>query len=77
MGRAVGTIFGLAVMMPGTSVQISTRRAWMPTATSEAVKSEPPRPSVVTRPFPSVAMKPGTMNSSTCGFEFTVLATRA
>ena len=37
MVRADGTVFGLAVMMPGTSVQISTSRALTATAKSEAV----------------------------------------
>ena len=35
--RAVGTTFGLAVIIPGTSVQISRMRALQPTAKRAAV----------------------------------------
>ena len=45
--RAEGTIRGSAVMRPSTSVQISTRSASSAAPSSEAVKSDPPRPNVV------------------------------
>ena len=48
--RASGTMRGSAVMSPFTSVQISTRSASSAAPSSDAVKSEPPRPRMVGRP---------------------------
>ena len=50
MSRASGTRRGSAVRMPGTSFHSTTRRAPSARARSVAVRSEPPRPSVVTLP---------------------------
>jgi|EP01049_Picozoa_sp_SAG25_P012464 hypothetical protein len=49
--RASGTIRGLAVNIPGTSVQISNRSAWSRQAKYEPDVSEPPRPSSTVSPF--------------------------
>ena len=49
---------GSAVMSPLTSVQISTRSAPSAAPSSAAVKSEPPRPSVVGRPSAVEPTKP-------------------
>jgi hypothetical protein len=56
--RAEGTIRGSAVMRPSTSVQISTRDTSSTAPSSAAVKSEPPRPSVVGTPSTVAPMKP-------------------
>ncbi len=49
---------GSAVISPFTSVQISTRSASSAAPRSEAVKSEPPRPSVVGKPSAVAPMNP-------------------
>ncbi len=46
--------------MPGTSFQSTTRFAPSARASSVAVRSDPPRPSVVTLPSGARPMKPGT-----------------
>ena len=45
--------------MPLTSVQISSRFTCKAAATIAAVKSEPPRPKVVTSPDSEVEINPG------------------
>ena len=60
MGLACGTILGCAVYMPLTSVQISKLGAFSTWARMAAVKSEPPRPSVVFSPALLRATNPGT-----------------
>ena len=54
----VGTELGSVVRMPSTSVQISMRAALRAEPTMEAVKSEPPRPSVVGIPSRVAPIKP-------------------
>ena len=53
-----GRVFGSTVSMPSTSVQIWISSAPMPAPTSEAVKSDPPRPSVVVTPSSRGADEP-------------------
>ncbi len=63
MTRASGTTRGSAVSSPGTSFQSETREAPSPRASSVAVRSEPPRPSVATSPSGVAPMKPGTIGT--------------
>ena len=58
--RASGTARGSAVRMPATSFQRTTRMAPSARASSVAVRSVPPRPSVVTPPSGPRPRKPGT-----------------
>jgi hypothetical protein len=59
MIRALLVNRGSAVIIPLTSVHISNTVALTADAIMAAVKSEPPRPSVVVTPFLSVATNPG------------------
>ena len=61
---AEGTTRGSAVNMPGTSVLFSMWEAPSMLATSDAVKSLPPRPSVVTSPWLSLPTKPSITTTS-------------
>ena len=63
MMRALFVSRGSAVIIPLTSVHISSTLALTADAIIAAVKSEPPRPSVVVTPFLSVATKPGNINN--------------
>ena len=60
MSRASVTRRGSAVRIPGTSFHSTTRRAPSARERSVAVRSDPPRPSVVTLPSGARPMKPGT-----------------
>ena len=60
MSRASGTIRGSAVRIPGTSFHKTACFAPSTRASSVAVKSDPPRPIVVTDPSGVRPMKPGT-----------------
>ena len=53
-----GMTVGSAVSMPSTSVQIWISSAPMPAPTMDAVKSDPPRPSVVVTPCSVAPMNP-------------------
>ena len=68
--RASGTTDGSAVMTPSTSVQIWISSAPTPAPAMEALKSEPPRPSVDGRPSAVRAMNPpitATRPAAACG----------
>ncbi len=60
MSRASVTRRGSAVRIPGTSFHSTTRRAPSARESSVAVRSVPPRPSVVMLPSGARPMKPGT-----------------
>ena len=62
--RALATILGSVVYTPSTSVKISQRCAPSAAASATAERSEPPRPSVVTRPSGAMPWKPGTTTTS-------------
>ena len=59
MDLACFTNAGCAVYIPLTSVQISKNSASSAHAVIDAVRSEPPRPSVVTMPSAFLETKPG------------------
>ena len=78
MTLAPGTTRGSTVIIPSTSVQIWISSAGRRAPTIDALKSEPPRPSVVETPFRVAPMKPettGTAPFSTMGS--TISRTRA
>ena len=58
MTLACGTTRGSAVIMPPTSVQISTALAPRATPKIDALQSEPPLPSVVVSPCGVAPMNP-------------------
>src|SRR2546421_3928953 len=64
MTRASGTMRGSAVSTPGTSFQRETSRAPSARASSVAVRSEPPRPSVTACPSGAAPRKPGTTGTT-------------
>ena len=64
--RALVTTRGSAVNTPGTSVKMSHSRAPSAEARAIAVASEPPRPSVVTSPWPDMPWNPATSTIAPC-----------
>ena len=64
IGNASSTSRGSAVSTPSTSVQISMRSAPRAAPRRLAVRSDPPRPSVVGRPSASAPVKPGTTSTT-------------
>ena len=61
--RALGTMRGSAVKTPSTSVKISHSPALKALASATAVRSEPPRPSVVISWVIVIPWKPATMTT--------------
>jgi len=69
----IRTKVGSVVIIPSTSVHISMRSALKPAPTMAALKSDPPRPSVVLMPSCVAAINPpitGTRLRSSSGFTF-------
>jgi len=60
MDLASGSILGSVVIIPEVSFQNHISSASIAAPISEADRSEPPLPKVVTVPFSSLAMKPVT-----------------